>query len=80
MSIRGKVENDIIKLPDGVHLPNGTEVIIEPIRRVLSDSDELPSKTFAESFGKYFGMIKDGPGDMAENHDHYLYGLPKKSR
>ena len=30
MSITGTVENDIIKLPPGVHLPDGTKVSIEP--------------------------------------------------
>lgn len=30
MSITATVENDTIKLPPGVHLPDGTEVTIEP--------------------------------------------------
>lgn len=30
MSFTATVENDIIKLPHGVHLPDGTEVTIEP--------------------------------------------------
>lgn len=24
------------------------------------------------------GICKDGPPDLADNHDHYLYGFPKK--
>ena len=32
MSISATVENDIIKLPDGVHLPNGTPVWIETMQ------------------------------------------------
>lgn len=31
MSITATVENDTIKLPVGVHLPDGTEVRIEPV-------------------------------------------------
>jgi hypothetical protein len=30
MSFTASVENDTIKLPPGVHLPDGTEVSIEP--------------------------------------------------
>jgi hypothetical protein len=24
--------------------------------------------------------VKDAPPDLAENHDHYLYGLPKRAQ
>ncbi|MDP3111865.1 MAG: hypothetical protein Q8M71_07175 [Thermodesulfovibrionales bacterium] len=24
------------------------------------------------------GICKGGPKDLADNHDHYLYGMPKK--
>jgi hypothetical protein len=33
MSFTATVENDTIKLPEGVHLPDGTEVVVEPRRR-----------------------------------------------
>jgi hypothetical protein len=37
-------------------------------------------KTFAERYKKYIGCIKNGPPDLAENHDHYAHGAPKRSK
>jgi len=31
MSITATVENDTIKLPEGIHLPDGTQVTVEPV-------------------------------------------------
>ena len=69
MSITATVMNDTIKLPEGVHLEDETEVIILP----------QPKKrpTFAERYKDFIGCIKDAPPDLADNHDHYLYGTPK---
>jgi predicted DNA-binding antitoxin AbrB/MazE fold protein len=72
-TITGVVENGVIKLPEGVSLPDGTKVTIRP-------EQTLPRKTFAERYAKYIGMVKDAPSDLAENHDHYLYGTPKRTR
>ena len=77
MSITATVENDTIKLPAGVHLPDGTTVKIEEI----PEPERQPSgKTFAERFAKYIGMVDDMPTDLAENLDHYLYGAPKRTK
>ena len=70
MSITATVTNDNIKLPEGVHLPNGSTVEIKLI--------DTPRKTIAERFAKYIGVVKDGPGDRADNHDHYASGAPKR--
>ena len=67
------VENGVIKLPEGVHFPDGTKVIVE--------AEQAPArKTIAERYAKYIGIVKDGPGDRAENHDHYLYGTPRRTK
>ncbi len=29
---------------------------------------------------KLIGFIKDGPPDLSEEHDHYIYGAPKGRR
>ena len=70
MSITATVENDTIKLPAGVHFPDGTPVRIEPI--------EVQDQTLAERLASFIGVAKDLPPDLAENHDHYLYGTPKR--
>ncbi len=70
MSITAIVENDIIKLPPGVHLPDGTMVHIEaepPARRSVADR-----------YAKLAGIANDVPADLARNLDHYIHGQTKK--
>lgn len=31
-----------------------------------------------KALDKVVGFIKDAPPDMAEHHDFYLYGMPRK--
>jgi len=70
MSITGTVENDTIKLPPGVHVPDGT-----PARIILGPVAE---RTLAERYAGLIGITDALPEDMAENHDHYLHGTPKR--
>jgi hypothetical protein len=71
-SITATVENNVIKLPAGIHLPDGTPVRVEPLT-------DLAGKPFGERYAKFIGAVKDAPADLAENHDHYLYGAPKRT-
>ncbi len=72
MSITATVENNMIKLPVGVHLPDGTQVRVEPVTQPAS-------KPLSERYAKFIGAVTDAPSDLAANHDHYLYGTPKRS-
>ena len=70
MSFTATVENNTIKLPPGVHLPDGTKVTIEaavPKRRTL-----------AERYAKIVGVAEGLPPDLARNLDHYIHGQPKR--
>ena len=69
MSFTATVENGAIKIPEGVHLPDGTQVRIEQI-------EEEP--TLGASLSEFIGVVDDLPADFASNLDHYLYGHPKK--
>ncbi len=42
MSITGTVENDSIKLPPGIHMPNGTLVEITWLKQIDSDGESFP--------------------------------------
>jgi len=70
MSITATVINDTIKLPEGTHLEDGTQVVVLP--------QPARKQTFLERNRQFIGCIKDGPADGAANHDHYLYGTPKR--
>lgn len=80
MSITATVENGIVRLPD---VPDGTQVEITlpvSIPSVLAapeGEEELP--TLYERLKDFVGIIKDGPSDMAAEHDHYAHGAPKRN-
>ncbi|MBD0329013.1 MAG: ribbon-helix-helix protein, CopG family [Thermoleophilia bacterium] len=49
----------------------------EALRRYLG---EQPAATDGDPLERLIGLVDDpdGPDDVAENHDHYLYGAPKE--
>ena len=55
-----------------VKLPEGAEVHID----VIENGETRP--TIWDKLLELAGTIEGLPSDMAENHDHYLYGTPKK--
>ena len=70
MTYRGHIENGSVVFDETVVLPEGTEVRVEPVAGL--------KKTLAEQFKDVIGCISDLPVDMAQNHDHYIHGTPKR--
>jgi len=66
-----KVENGAIRLPPGIHLPDGAEV-------QLTVPDAPASGSFADRYAAYIGAADDLPADLAQNLDHYVHGQRKK--
>ena len=68
-------EDGVFKPERPVDLKDKTKVhlVIEPAPAAASEDDPTGWKA-AEAL---IGFIDDAPGDMAEHHDHYLYGAPK---
>lgn len=77
MSITATVINDTIKLPEGVHLEDDTQVIILPQPKQRA-AETLP-RSFAERYAEFIGVADDLPADFAINHDHYLHGARKQA-
>lgn len=75
MSITATVENNTIKLPEGVHLPDGTTVRIET-ESAAPTSKRQNALAWMEGF---IGCIDTLPEDFAAEHDHYIHGTPKRS-
>ena len=73
MVYTGRVQNGVVVLEDGQKLPDGTVVRVEPIEAA---EDQTP--TLYEQLESVIGIADGLPHDLAENHDHYLHGLPKK--
>jgi hypothetical protein len=82
MTLHGHVQNGIIILDGNVPLPEGAAVEVQivlpkSVPPTASDSEtEIP--TLAERLKDFIGILEDLPEDAARNHDHYLYGTPKK--
>lgn len=72
MTYRGHVKNGVIVLDEAVAIPEGSEVDVNPVAPAKS---QLP---LGKTLLKFAGIVEGLPEDLALNHDHYLYGVPKK--
>jgi hypothetical protein len=71
MDLEGVVRNGVI-VPDAESaLPEGTRVRI-------SVTPATAEKSFGERFAQFKGAIPDLPVDLAQQHDHYRLGTPKR--
>lgn len=68
----GEVRNGVVVFDDGTSLPEGTKVRVEPaeLQRDLESLRELLLGLAGQAEGL--------PEDLAEQHDHYLHGTPKR--
>ena len=72
MTLEGTVVNGKIVLDEPVGLPNGSLVQVE----VLAQSKA--ASPLGEALLKLAGTAVGLPEDMAEQHDHYIHGTPKR--
>lgn len=73
MTCKVKVENVAIRLPPGLHLPDGAEV-------QLTVPDTAADGSFADRYAAYIGAADDLPADLAQNLDHHALNRPEISR
>jgi len=75
MVLEGRIENGLIVFDGTTLLPEGARVRVE----VLNTPTPSPvQSTLYERLKSFDGVLDDLPDDSALNHDHYLYGSPKK--
>ena len=77
MTYKGHVRNGVVVLDEPVGLREGDEVSVEVTRRGQEPEDDAP--TLYEQLKDVIGIAEGLPSDLAENHDHYLHGHPKKT-
>jgi hypothetical protein len=75
MLLEGHVENGQIVLDQPAELPEGARVRVEVVAPPPRPASEIP--TLLERLKGFVGVL-ELPADAALNHDHYLYGTPKK--
>lgn len=79
MTFRGTIMNGRIVVTGAVDLPDGTQVDIRPIRsngRARKPAKRRSRPSALLDLTKF--AVKGGPRDGAAEHDHYIYGTPKR--
>jgi hypothetical protein len=76
MELEGVVHGGVIVPDDTSALAEGTRVRIT----ALPPEKPQPEKprTFGERFAQFRGAVPGLPADLAEQHDHYRLGTPKR--
>ncbi len=72
MTYTGKVKDGVVVLDGPSRPPDGATVRVEEV----SPTPDQPS--WAEVFKDLIGAAEGLPEDLAENHDHYIHGAPKR--
>jgi hypothetical protein len=72
MTLNGTVKRGTIVLDDPHQSPEGARV------EVVFNQAEDQTETLQEVLLKQAGTVPDLPADMAEQHDHYIHGTPKR--
>ena len=75
--LTGRVVNGAVVLDQPGKLEDGTEVRVRPATK--AESAQGNNGSLSEMLLSFAGVIEGLPEDLALNHDHYLYGLPKKT-
>ena len=80
MVYRGTVKNGVVVLDGAAKLEEGQAVSVRPLRRRAALSSGRPRKipSLYERLKPLIGAAKGLPSDLAAQHDHYLYGTPKR--
>ena len=79
MIYRRKVTNGQIVLETDVTLPQGVAVEVSICEEPSDTPHEGDRQTLFDMFQPFVGSVDDSPADMSVNHDHYLYGAPKRT-
>ena|ERR1051326_5146041 len=83
MTFRGTIQNGRVELEPGTDLPDGTIVRVEPVRMRQRRPRRAGKSTRglidpAYRLGEL--AVSTGITDLAAEHDHYIYGTPKRGR
>jgi hypothetical protein len=77
MTYKGTVRQGVVVLDETARLPEGTQVEVSLLQPPAETAD-AGRPTVLEQLQDLAGTVEGLPPDIAENHDHYLYGTRKK--
>lgn len=84
MTFRGTVQNGKVVFDNGASPPEGTRVEVEPVAasgrgRVGGNKPATSRRPKNRGLLQLVELAVDGgPPDLAAQHDHYIYGTPKR--
>ena len=78
MTYRGHVQDGAVVLDEAADIANGTEVQVIILNGGSLQETPEARPSLYDSLKPFIGMANDLPDDASHNHDHYLYGTPKK--
>jgi hypothetical protein len=73
MTYRGRIRNGQIALDEPMCFPEGAEVVVQLVEKPISNGEDLNAMLL-----RHAGRGRDLPSDLAEQHDHYAHGKPKR--
>jgi hypothetical protein len=78
VAIKGYFDGQVFVPDEPVDLPRNQSVIlhVEPTNATLSKKDQS-GDDFLNMLGTLVGSV-EAPRDWSAEHDHYLYGTPKR--
>jgi predicted DNA-binding antitoxin AbrB/MazE fold protein len=73
MELSGVVSDGVVKLDEPCSLPEGTKVKV-----IVETQPQGGGSSVGKRLLKHAGTVADLPKDLAEQHDHYIHGTPKR--
>lgn len=80
VTVEGVVKNGVVVPDTPINAPDGTrvKVCLPDVPAAKSETPKEPMSDLACVLLKHAGTLADLPEDAAAQHDHYLYGTPKR--
>jgi hypothetical protein len=77
MELTGVINNGTVVFDQPCGIPDGTKVTVQIEKAIDATAASAPS-TLGKRLLKHAGTVTGLPEDLAEQHDHYLHGTPKR--
>ena len=81
MTYRAKMKDGQVVFEGGIKPADGAELRVDEVGAETPETAALPpadGTTLGQRLMKLSGLAKGLPPDASINHDHYLYGTPKR--
>ena len=76
MEYEGTVRDGVVVFAGDIVPPEGTRVRVQLVAG--EPPEQASPQTLGQRLMKFAGRARGLPPDAARNHDHYLYGTPKR--